>query len=184
MKYLNLSIYCLSAGLIAIGIYFFLSFMEYYPWPSYTDPYGRYTLLYPSDTYPDPPKSRDTPLYISIGPNDVPGLADMKINSTSSDKYVNFTLYDLKDLSIFEINYLLPTFSMVDQPSYIKYKIDNRPAVSYSFEYGYGGKTKELYVGTKINDTIFQIGFRTAKDYQFDFYLPTVEKIIRSLKIT
>ena len=39
-------------------------------------------------------------------------------------------------------------------------------------------------VGTKINDTIFQIGFRTAKDYQFDFYLPTVEKIIRSIKIT
>lgn len=184
MKYLNLSIYCLSAGLIAIGIYFFLSFMEFYPWPSHTDPYGRYTLHYPSDTYPRPLKSRDTPSYISIGPNDLPGLAVMKINSTSSDKYVNFTLDDLKDLSIFEINYLLPTFGMVDQPSFTKHKIDNRPAVSYSFEYGYGGKTKELYVGTKINDTIFQIGFWTAKDYQFDFYLPTVEKIIRSIKIT
>jgi hypothetical protein len=140
MKYLNLSIYCLSAGLIAIGIYFFLSFMEYYPWSSYTDPYGRYTLHYPSDTYPSSPKSRDTPLYISIGSQDLPGLADLNINSTSSDKYVNFTLDDLKDFSIFEISHLLPTFGMVDQPSYTKYKIDNRPAVSYSFEYGYEEK--------------------------------------------
>lgn len=124
-------------------------------------------------------------MYIYMGPNDLPGLAVMRINSTSSDRYLNLTLEKLNDLSLFENSYLLPTFHLMDKPSYTKYKIDNRPAVSYSFDYGHGGKTKELYVGTKINDTILQVGFWSGEeDGDFDLNLPTVEKIIRSIKIS
>src|SRR5437867_1468975 len=90
---------------------------------------------------------------------------------------------NLKDLSIFENSYLLPTFRMVDKPSFTKYKLENNPGVSYSFDYGYDRKIKELYIGTKVNDTIIQLNYWAPEGEEFDSYISTIEKITHSIKI-
>ncbi|MFZ0405797.1 MAG: hypothetical protein WAL79_08235, partial [Nitrososphaeraceae archaeon] len=65
--------------------------------------------------------------------------------------------------------------------NYTKYTIDNNPAVSYTFGYDLSGKMKELYVGTIINNTVFHIGYAAPLD-EFDLFLPTVEKVLDSIK--
>ncbi len=172
---------------IILALNLLISTVSYYSvyaqtWLTYTDPDGKYTLQYPPDISPGRPNSNHTPLVLNIGPKDIPRMVQMIISVASSDKNVNLTLDNLKDLSMTVNSQGLPTFHIVDQPSYTKYRIDNNSAVSYTFDYGYSGKTKELYVGTIFNNTVFHIGYAAPEEQQFDFYLPTVEKIIYSIK--
>jgi len=96
-------------------------------------------------------------------------------------KNVNWTLETIKDISMNVNSQGLPTFHILVSPNYTKYTIDNNPAVSYTFGYDLSGKMKELYIGTRINNTVFHIGYAAPLD-EFDLFLPTVEKVLDSIK--
>ena len=70
----------------------------------------------------------------------------------------------------------LPTFHILSKPNYTKFKIDNNPAISYTFDYG-------IYVESIISSTIFHIGNAAPDEMQYDLYLPIVEKVINSVKV-
>lgn len=153
-------------------------------WLTYMDPNGKYTLQFPPDLNPSIPDSEENgPLVMNFVSRDRPSTVQMIISVVSSDKNLNLTLDNLKDLSMAVNSQSLPTFHILDEPNYTKYKIDNNPAVSYTFGYGMSEKTEELYVGSKINSTIFHIGYAAPEELQFDFYLPTIEKVINSIKL-
>ncbi|HEX9319849.1 MAG TPA: hypothetical protein VF884_13030 [Nitrososphaeraceae archaeon] len=122
------------------------------------------------------------PLILNIEPKSTgPNLIQMIISVVSSEKNQNLTLESLKNLSVIVNSQGLPTFHMIEEPTYTKYKIDNIPAVSYTFGYDNSGKMKELYVGSKVNNTVFHLGYAAPQD-EFDRFLPPVEKILSSIK--
>jgi hypothetical protein len=153
-------------------------------WLTYTDPNGKYTLqlppeLKPSAAYP----GENRPLVLKFVSSERPSMTQIIISVVTSNKNLNITLDNLKDLSMAVNSQSLPTFHILGEPTYSKYKIDSNPAISYTFGYGLTEKTKELYVGSKINSTIFHIGYAAPEELQYDFYLPVVEKVINSVKV-
>ncbi len=153
-------------------------------WSNYTDPNEIYLLQFPSNWDPSGPnKPEDNrPLALSIQSTDIPSnMRTMIISVVPLTKNVNWTVEHLKDISMNVNSQGLPTFHVLSSPNYTKYTIDNNPAVSYTFAYDLSGKMKELYIGTIINNTVFHIGYAAPLD-QFDFFLPTVEKVLDSIK--
>ena len=153
-------------------------------WSSYTDPNEIYNLQYPSNWDPSGPnKPQDNrPLALRIQPTDIPSnMRTMIISVVPLTKNVNWTLETIKDISMNVNSQGLPTFHILASPNYTKYTIDNNPAVSYTFAYDLSGKMKELYIGTRINNTVFHIGYAAPLD-EFDLFLPTVEKVLDSIK--
>lgn len=145
---------------------------------------GKYTLQYPSNWNANGPKKPEDrmPLVLNIEPKYTgPNSIQMIISVVSSDKNQNLTLENLKNLSMIVNSQDLPTFHIIEEPTYTKYKIDNYPAVSYSFGYDNTGKMKELYVGSKVNNTVFHFGY-AAPENEFNQFLPPVEKILSSIK--
>ena len=143
----------------------FNSYIYAQNWSSYTDPNEIYRLQFPSNSHSDVPSNMRT-MIISVVP---------------LTKNVNSTLETIKDISMNVNSQDLPTFHVLSSPNYTKYTIDNNPAVSYTFAYDLSGKMKELYVGTIINNTVFHIGYAAPLD-EFDLFLPTVEKVLDSIK--
>jgi hypothetical protein len=154
-------------------------------WLTYTDPNGKYTLQLPPELKPSAPyPGENRPLVLNFVSRERPGIAQIIISVvTSSNKNLNMTLDNIKDLSMAVNSQSLPTFHILGDPTCTKYKIDSNPAISYTFGYGMSEKTKELYVGSKINSTIFHIGYAAPEELQYDFYLPVVEKVINSIKV-
>ena len=153
-------------------------------WSSYTDPGEIYHLQFPSNWDPSGPnKPEDNrPLALSIQSTDVPSnMRTMIISVVLLTKNVNWTLETIKDISMNVNSQGLPTFHVLSSPNYTKYTIDDNPAVSYTFAYDLSGKMKELYIGTRINNTVFHIGYAAPLD-EFDLFLPTVEKVLDSIK--
>ena len=162
----------------------FNSYIYAQNWSSYTDPNEIYRLQFPSNwELSGPNKPEDNrPLALSIQFSDVPSnMRTMIISVVPLTKNVNWTLETIKDISMNVNSQGLPTFHVLSSPNYTKYTIDNNPAVSYTFAYDLSGKMKELYVGTIINNTVFHIGYAAPLD-QFDLFLPTVEKVLDSIK--
>ena len=162
----------------------FNSYIYAQNWSSYTDPNEIYRLQFPSNWDPSGPnKPEDNrPLALSIQSTDVPSnMRTMIISVVPLTKNVNSTLETIKDISMNVNSQDLPTFHVLSSPNYTKYTIDNNPAVSYTFGYDLSGKMKELYVGTIINNTVFHIGYAAPLD-EFDLFLPTVEKVLDSIK--
>ena len=150
----------------------------------YTDPNGKYTLQYPSNWNANGPNKPGDhiSLILNIEPKSTgPNLIQMIISVVSSEKNQNLTLESLKNLSVIVNSQGLPTFHIIEEPTYAKYKIDNYTAVSYTFGYDNSGKMKELYVGSKVNNTVFHFGYAAPQD-EFDRFLPPVEKILSSIK--
>ena len=153
-------------------------------WSSYMDPSEIYHLQFPSNWDPSGPnKPEDNrPLALSIQSTDVPSnMRTMIISVVLLTKNVNWTLETIKDISMNVNSQGLPTFHVLSSPNYTKYTIDDNPAVSYTFAYDLSGKMKELYIGTRINNTVFHIGYAAPLD-EFDLFLPTVEKVLDSIK--
>jgi hypothetical protein len=163
----------------------YLYYVNAQGWLTYTDPNGKYTLQLPPELKPSAPyPGENRPLVLNFVSRELPSTAQIIISVvTSSDKNLNMTLDNIKDLSMAVNSQSLPTFHILGEPTYTKYEIDSNPAVSYTFGYGMSEKTKELYVGSKINSTIFHIGYAAPEELQFDFYLPVVEKVINSIKV-
>lgn len=162
----------------------FNSYIYAQNWSSYTDPNEIYRLQFPSNwELSGPNKPEDNrPLVLSIQSSDVPSnMRTMIISVVPLTKNVNWTLETIKDISMNVNSQGLPTFHVLSSPNYTKYTIDNNTAVSYTFAYDLSGKMKELYVGTIINNTVFHIGYAAPLD-QFDLFLPTVEKVLDSIK--
>jgi hypothetical protein len=154
-------------------------------WLSYTDPNGRYTLQLPPELKPPAPyPGENRPLVLKFVSSEHPGMAQIIISVVTSIKNLNISLDNLKDLSMAVNSQSLPTFHILGEPSYSKYKVDSNPAISYTFGYGMSEKTKELYVGSKINSTTFHIGYAAPEELLYDFYLPVVEKVINSINVT
>jgi hypothetical protein len=180
----SITIFCctsIAVFLVSIPYFYCVNAQE---WVTFTDPNGKYTLQLPPEIEPSAPDpGENTPLVLNFVSNEYPGSAQIIISVvTSSDKSLNLTLNDIKDLSMAVNSQSLPTFHILSEPTYTKYKIGNDSAVSYTFGYGMSEKTKELYVGTKINSTIFHIGY-AAQELQYDHYLPIAEKVINSIKV-
>ena len=143
-----------------------------------------YHLQFPSNWYPSGPNNPDDnrPLSLSIQSKDGPSnMRTMIISVVPLTKNVNWTLETIKDISMNVNSQGLPTFHVLSSPNYTKYTIDDNPAVSYTFAYDLSGKMRELYVGTIINNTVFHIGYAAPLD-EFDLFLPTVEKVLDSIK--
>jgi hypothetical protein len=152
-------------------------------WSSYTDPSEIYHLQFPSNWDPSGPKKPEDnrPLALSIQSTDVPSnMRTMIISVVPLTKNVNLTLETIKDISMKE-SQGLPNFHVLSSPNYTKYTIDNNPAVSYTFAYDLSGKMKELYIGTRINNTVFHIGYAAPLN-EYDLFLPSVEKVLDSIK--
>jgi hypothetical protein len=151
---------------------------------NYTDPNGNYVLQYPSDWHANGPKNlgNHMPLILTIGPKYTgPNLIQMIISVVASEKNQNVSLESLKNLSMIINSQDLPTFHIIEDATYNKYKIDKYPAVSYTFGYDDSTKMKELYVGSKINNTVFHIGY-AAPENEYDQFLPSVEKILSTMR--
>lgn len=151
---------------------------------SYTNPSGYYTLQYPSNWNVNGPKKPGDrmPLTLTIEPKQTgPNLVQMIISVVASERNQNLSLESLKNLSVIINSQGLPTFHIIEEPTYTKYKIDNYPAVSYTFGYDNPEKMKELYVGSKVNNTVFHFGY-AAPQKEFDQFLPSVERILSTIK--
>lgn len=151
---------------------------------NYTDPNGNYILQYPSDWHATGPKNlgNHMPLILTIGPKYTgPNLIQMIISVVASEKNQNVSLESLKNLSMIINSQDLPTFHIIEDATYNKYKIDKYPAVSYTFGYDDSTKMRELYVGSKINNTVFHIGY-AAPENEYDQFLPSVEKILSTMR--
>ena len=162
----------------------FNSYIYAQNWSSYTDPKKIYHLQFPSNWDPSGPNNpeNNSPLSLSIQSTDVPSnMRTMIISVVPLTKNVNWTLETIKDISMNVNSQGLPTFHVLSSPNYTKYTIDDNPAVSYTFAYDLSGKMKELYVGARINSTVFHIGYAAPID-EYDLYLPTVEKVLDSIK--
>ena len=127
----------------------------------------------PSAPYP----GENRPLVLKFVSSERPSMAQIIISVVTSNKNLNITLDNLKDLSMAVNSQSLPTFHILGEPTYSKYKIDSNPAISYTFVYGMSEKTKELYVGSKINSTIFHIGDGSRRTAYTTFILcPLLKK--------
>ena len=176
----------LLAAIMLCGLMISIMFNPYIyaqNWSSYTDPNEIYRLQFPSNWDPSGPnKPEDNrPLALSIQSTDVPSnMRTMIISVVPLTKNVNLTLETIKDISMKE-SQGLPNFHVLSSPNYTKYTIDNNPAVSYTFAYDLSGKMKELYIGTRINNTVFHIGYAAPLN-EYDLFLPSVEKVLDSIK--
>ena len=185
-----------TVGIIIVLSFFIVTirvcFGEKSDWATYKDVEGRFTLKYPNTWLLDAAfnitSSNGLKFYIDGShksqSNEVlqvgVGQRDESLSASSMNLSTSLRLDSVLFTEKFKND--LQNFSMLQEPDFIKYKIDGKKSFSFSFSFiKLNTPMKGLFVATDSNGSIFYILYTTDQE-EYSKTLPAVEKIILSLK--
>lgn len=167
-------------------------FGEKSDWAKYKDVEGRFTLKYPNTWLLDADfnitSSNGLKFYIDSShksqSNEVlqvgVGYRDESLSSSSMNLSTSLKLDSVLFTEKFKNE--LDNFSMLQEPDFIKYKVDGKKSFSFSFSFlKLNTPMKGLFVATDSNGSIFYILYTTDQE-EYSTTLPAVETIILTLK--
>ena len=189
MKYYHIVLIFLIGIILSFTSFDIISgqdqFKKSIQWKNYTDPEGKLNLQYPSDWNIEPKKNRfDTKdLELSKEGSILGRIATVIIISDKN--------FDMSEGTVKEFTQLYADVQKNEIPSYRiieddidKYQIDGNEASGYIFGQNSddGVKLGGLQLVSFPNNNLFGFMYM-ARQNDFDRFLPTVEKIIESIKL-